>query len=88
MRNVMTGGVPRGLWGRAIDALVAYKVAGNAWVEAGRPRNCELYERFCAAETPYMQISNEIDRWDWSADQRAEWEAVHRRLDPLLPGQG
>lgn len=83
----MNGGVPRGLWGRAIDALIAYKVAGGAWCEAGRPRHCELYTAFCAAETPYMAISNEIDRWDWNAEQRAEWAAVHRRIDPLLPGQ-
>lgn len=86
-RSAIGGGAPRGLWGRAVDALAAFKRAGNAWRDAGRPRSGPLYADFVAAEREYNPLRDEVDRWDWNDEQRAEWERVNRAFDPLLPGQ-
>lgn len=82
MRAVIGGGVPRGLWGRLVDATVAYMKAGRAWVDAGRPRGEHLYAAFVAAEAEYTPLRDEADRWEWAADQSAEWTRVHRAFDP------
>lgn len=86
-RSAISGGVPRGVWGRAVDALAMFKRAGNAWSEAGRPRNSPLYAEFCAAEKEYNTCRDEADKWDWNDEQSAEWKRVNRAFDPLLPGQ-
>lgn len=86
-RAVIGSGAPRGLWGRAVDALAAFKKAGNAWRDAGRPRSGPIYADFVAAEQEYGPLRDEVDRWDWNDEQRAEWERVNRAFDPLLPGQ-
>lgn len=85
--SAITGGVPRGVWGRAVDALVRYRLAGNAWVEVGRQRDCPEYAAFVAAEREYEPALAEANKWSRNAEQRAEWERVNRAFDPLLPGQ-
>lgn len=86
-RSAIGGGAPRGIWGRAVDALVAFKKAGNAWVAAGRPRPGGLYTDFVTAEREYNAARDEADKWDWNDEQAAEWGRVNRAFDPLLPGQ-
>lgn len=76
------GGVPRGVWGRTVDALAAFKRAGGEWVTAGRPRDGALYAAFCAAEREYHACRDEADQWAWTKEQRAEWERVNRAFDP------
>ena len=76
------GGCPRGLWGRLVDALVRFKTAGRAWVDAGRPRDCDAYTAFCSAERDYLLLRDDADRWTWNCDQSEEWERVNRAFDP------
>lgn len=80
--SAITGGVPRGIWGRLTDALPQFMLAGQAWVAAGRPRSGPLYSRFVDAEREYNTCRDDADKWSWNAEQRAEWERIHRRLDP------
>lgn len=87
MRSALTGGAPVGVFARAVDSLPAFMTAGQAWVAAGRPRDDVLYPAFVSAEREYTACRDEADKWEWTPEQSAEWNRVHRAFDPLLPGQ-
>ncbi len=80
--SAITGGAPRGVWGRVVDALARWMPAGHAWVAAGRPRSGPVYDTFVKAEREYNAARDEVDKWDWNDEQAAEWERVHRAFDP------
>ena len=86
MRSALGGGAPKGVWGRLTDAYCRLAPIARAWVDAGRPRDA-TYVDFCAAEDEYNHARTEADAWDWSADQAAEWDRLHRAFDPATPGQ-
>ena len=77
--------VPRGVWGRAVDALAVFRKAGNAWVEAGKPRNCPLYADFCEAEREYNAACDAADGYPWSKEQRDEWTRVFKATESGTP---
>ena len=73
--------VPRAIWGRAVDALVRFRKAGNAWVEAGKPRDCDAYSAFCEAEKEYNECRDAADGYPWAKDQREEWTRVFKTTE-------
>lgn len=87
MPNFNLTRVPRGqpippkVWLAAVETMREYARMGNEWVEKGKSRDGELYERFCESETEYNARCDQIWFGKWEDWQGREWEDIITRFD-------
>lgn len=77
-----SGAIPYKTWMKLTDALTAAHAAGQAWVQAGRPRPSPLYDAYNAADRELLR-QEEAAKWPYrgSAEQRKEWSRIHAHFD-------
>lgn len=62
-----------------IESMTIHSGLGFEWVNAGRPRNCQLYSDFCKAEKHYNNYMNQF--WNkFSEKQSEEWSRTHELI--------
>ena len=71
--------IPPKVFIAAVEEMREYTRIGEEWVAAGRPRNCELYDRFCESEKEYNARADQIWFGAWTIEQRQYWSGVYNR---------
>ena len=71
--------IPPKVFTAAVEEMREYSRIGEQWVNAGRPRDCEIYTRFCESEKRYNERADQIWFGAWTPEQRQYWSDVFNR---------